>query len=141
MSVRTGDTTEDATCIREWGAGNALSAERCVSDEATREWQHIEQTTPTWHLHSVRLPLSFPSTPDSPFFLSSFLLRVNQSTHSCPTKCRLFRSWQCTVSLRFIMDNKGQPPGQARTKSSVLRYTIKREGGTDSACPTCDFES
>ena len=75
MSVRTGDTTEDATCKREWGARNAPSAERGVSDEATREWQLIEQTTPKWHLHSVSLPLSFASTPNSPLFLpSSFKL-------------------------------------------------------------------
>ena len=134
MSVRTGDTTAD-TVANVNGVPAMPSAERRVSDEATREWQHIEQTTPTWHLHSVR---SFVLCLNS---LSSFLLQVNQSTHSCPTKYRLFRSWQCTVSLRFIIDNKGQSLGQARTKASVLQYTIKRRGRTDSACPTCDFES
>lgn len=37
----------------------------------------------------------------------------------CPTECRLSRAstpWQCTVSLRFITDNKGQPLGQARNE-------------------------
>ena len=34
----------------------------------------------------------------------------------CPTECRLSSSteeWQCTVSLRFTYDTRGQPLGQA----------------------------
>jgi len=39
---------------------------------------------------------------------------------SCPTECRLSRSsesWQCTVSLRFITDVKGQILGQVRNEA------------------------
>ena len=51
-----------------------------------------------------------------PFFPPSFLLQVNQSTHSCPTESHLSRSWQCTVSLRFVTDNEGQSLSQARNE-------------------------
>lgn len=37
----------------------------------------------------------------------------------CSTECRLARSegkWQCVVSLRYTVDLKGEPLGQARTK-------------------------
>jgi hypothetical protein len=39
--------------------------------------------------------------------------------HSCPTECRLSSSedvWQCTVSLRFTTDPRGQALGQVRNE-------------------------